>query len=230
VDKNRLAENLQRVRQRMSAACLRAGRNERQAQLVAVTKSVGVEEIKTLYDLGVRDFGENRVPLINEKAAALAGFSDITWHFIGHLQRNKAGKALEATRILHSLESLQLAEVLQKEAEKRGIDTIRIFVEVNISGEESKYGLGAEEAVPFVAKLKDFPCLTLAGLMTMAPYSENPEDARVFFRQLAKLRNKLAPAEEVNYLGLSMGMSGDFETAIEEGATLVRVGSVLFEE
>ncbi|MEW6358583.1 MAG: YggS family pyridoxal phosphate-dependent enzyme [Planctomycetota bacterium] len=223
-----LKENLANVRGRMSAACQRAGRPADSVALVAVTKTVDAATARMLYDLGVRDFGENRVPQAEEKAAALSGL-DIRWHMIGHLQRNKVKKALPLFGMIHSVDSLRLAKEIDKEAQKRG-SAIDVLIQANTSGEESKFGLAPGDALPLVKEAAGMAGLRVRGLMTMAPFYDNPEDCRPCFRALRELRDEIAKAgiENVEMKHLSMGMTNDFEVAIEEGADIVRVGSALF--
>lgn len=221
----RIAENLAQVRAEIAQACERVDRDPAGVTLIAVTKTVGEAEVAELARLGVRDFGENRVPAGPQKAAAFAGLG-YHWHFIGHLQRNKADKALREFRIIHSLESAALAEVLQKEAQKQG--RVRVLLEVNTGGEESKYGVAANEVEALARLVLTLPDLELCGLMTMAPLTAPGELARPFFRSLRELRDMLRDATGLALPWLSMGMSGDYQTAVEEGATHVRVGTALF--
>ncbi len=222
-----IAANLQAVRDRIARACDRAGRPVEDVTLVAVTKTVTPVEVAELYRLGVRDFGENRVADGLTRKDAL-NTPDARWHMIGHLQRNKAAAALAGgfTRI-HSVESDKLVEVLEREAAKLEI-TADILLEVNVSGEESKYGTDADRVRDLAAVAAAQPHLRLNGLMTMAPFTDDPETARPYFRQLAALRDDLAASLGKPLPVLSMGMTGDFEVAVEEGATHVRVGTALF--
>ncbi len=222
-----IEENLRIVRQRIAAACARCGRDPRGVTLVAVTKTVTDAEVAELYRLGVRDFGENRVADGLSRKNGLAA-ADARWHLIGHLQRNKAADALAGGFLrIHSVESAKLISVLDKECGKLGVQA-QILLEVNVSGEESKYGVAPDGAEALAAQAVQCPNLTVAGLMTMAPFTDDPETARPFFRRLAELRDGLAGRLGVPLPHLSMGMTGDFEVAIEEGATLVRVGTALF--
>ena len=224
---HRIAGNLLAVRERIAAACERSGRSAEDVTLVAVTKMVTPVEIAELYRLGVRDFGENRVADgVAHKGAVDAG--EARWHLIGHLQRNKAAAALWGGFLrIHSVESEKLVEVLDSECEKLGTRA-EILLEVNVSGEESKYGV-RPAALPALARLAaDAPNLDFAGLMTMAPFTDDPENSRVHFQRLAGLRGEMAALAGRDLPRLSMGMTGDFEVAVEEGATLVRVGTALF--
>ncbi len=222
-----IEENLKTVSRRMQHACEQAGRDPGEVQLVAVTKTVGVEEIRELYRLGVRRFGENRVADGIAHRESLDR-PDAAWHLIGHLQRNKAGTALAGgfTRI-HSVESSRLVEVLNRECARLGLKA-EILLEVNVSGEESKYGVDPKDVENLARLALEQPALHLVGLMTMAPFSDRPEDARPTFRGLADCRKRLCDRLGIALPHLSMGMTGDFEVAIEEGATLVRIGTALF--
>ncbi len=222
-----IAENLARVRARIAAACRRAGRDPSSVTLVAVTKTVTPAEVAELYRLGVRDFGENRVADGLAQKGALAA-PDAAWHLIGHLQRNKAAEALAGGfRRIHSVESPKLLEVLDRECGKLGA-AADILLEVNVSGEESKYGVAPADLPALAEAAANRKNLRLRGLMTMAPLTDEPETARPFFRELARLRDDLRRRPGLELPDLSMGMTGDFEVAVEEGATLVRIGSALF--
>ena len=216
-----IEKNLQEVRERMMAACRRVGRGAETVRLIAVTKTVGEEEIRELYRLGIRDYGENRVEVLLPKLEALADLQDVRWHFIGHLQRNKAKKVLPWVAAIHSVESAGLLEIIAGAENKPDV-----FLEVSISGEESKYGLPPQQVPELVAAYKDR--INIVGLMTMAPFFAEPEDTREVFAGLRRLRDKIAGEQDIELAELSIGMSNDFEVAIEEGATRVRVGSELF--
>ena len=224
----KLKQNLDDVRRRMTAACARAGRDEAAVRLVAVTKTVTADVAAQLVELGVTDIGENRVQEAASKREALAGL-DVTWHMIGHLQTNKVKNALRLFDVIHSVDSLHLAEAISKGASLQG-ETISVLVQIDIAGEEAKFGIPVAEAADEVGRMSELPGLRIAGLMTMAPFVDDAETVRPVFARLREL------AEEINALGLpgvemrhlSMGMTQDFEVAIEEGATLIRVGSALF--
>lgn len=220
----RIAANVARVRERAAAAALRAGRDPAAVTLVAVTKTVGAGVFPALLAAGVRDVGENRALAAVEKAAGAP--QGLRWHLIGHLQTNKARKAASLFDVIHSVDSGRLASVLDAELERAG-RTMDAFVEVN-SGEEQKGGLRAGELGAFWESVRNLKRLRWAGLMTMAPMLEDPEAARPHFRRLRELRDEWRGRVE-GLAGLSMGMSGDFEVAVEEGATHVRVGRALFE-
>ncbi len=222
----RLAANLHDVREKLARAAERGGRAPEAVRLVAVTKTVGLEEVRALHDLGVTDFGENRVAAGQEKLAALADPA-VRWHLIGHLQRNKAAKAVAGFALLHGVESSGLIEALARRAGERP-DPLPVLLEINISGEDSKYGAPPEEAAALARQVLAAANLRLEGLMTMAPLDAAGEAARPVFRALRELRDRLQDELGVPLPELSMGMSQDFEVAAEEGATLVRVGSALF--
>ncbi|MCD8350713.1 MAG: YggS family pyridoxal phosphate-dependent enzyme [Planctomycetaceae bacterium] len=222
-----IEENLRAVQARIAAACARCGRDPGNVTLVAVTKTVTDVEVAELYRLGVRDFGENRVADGLSRKNALAA-DDARWHLIGHLQRNKAADALEGGFLrIHSVESAKLIAVLDKECGKLGVNA-EVLLEVNVSGEESKYGVTPDGAEALARQAAACANIAVAGLMTMAPFTDDPETARPYFRRLAELRDELVTRLGIALPHLSMGMTGDFEVAIEEGATLVRVGTALY--
>ena len=219
---------LKRVRGRIAAACARAGRDPSEVEIVAVTKTHGAEVVNEAWLAGLRIVGENKVQEAAwKKPASVSGPS---WHLIGHLQGNKVRHALELFDFIHSVDSVKLASRINLIADEMGLQP-HILLEVNVSGEKSKSGMGPEEVEPTVRHiLANCPRLTLEGLMTMAPFSENPEDARPYFRRLREMRDELETKLNIGLPRLSMGMSGDFEVAVEEGATWVRLGTVLFGE
>lgn len=222
-----IQSNLQQIHERIAAACGRAGREPGEVTLVAVTKTVTPVEVAELYRLGVRDFGENRVADGLERKNALNA-PDSRWHLIGHLQRNKAAVALEGGFLrIHSVESDRLLEVLDRECAKRGVRA-KIYLEVNVSGEDSKYGVSPENLPALAEAAASRENLDLIGLMTMAPLTDRPEDSRPVFRGLARCRDDLERRLGRKIPGLSMGMTGDFEVAVEEGATVIRVGTALY--
>lgn len=219
LDKPAIERNLDSIRDRISAAASRAGRSAEDVQLVAVTKSVGIDAAQTLYDLGVTHLGENRVELAVEKIAALP--DSVTWHMIGNIQRRKARDAVELFDRIDSVDRLELAKTLEGRCEAAG-KRMPVLLEVNVSGEASKHGFGPSELSMIIERIGEMDHLRLEGLMTMAPLSASPEDARPHF---ARLR-ELAVAHRLTTL--SMGMTHDFEVAVEEGATEVRIGTALF--
>ena len=224
-----LKENLEQVEKNIQEACERSGRKRSEVTLIAVSKTKPVETLQEAYDLGVRVFGENKVQELTEKYEALP--EDIHWHMIGHLQRNKVKYIIDKAELIHSVDSIRLAEAIEKEAAKRNI-TANILIEVNVAREESKFGLMPEEIDEFVDKVSDFEHIRVKGLMTIAPYVENPEENRPIFARLRKLSVDIAAknAHNITMSILSMGMTGDYQVAIEEGATLVRVGTGIFGE
>ncbi|MCI7814254.1 MAG: YggS family pyridoxal phosphate-dependent enzyme [Robinsoniella sp.] len=222
-------ENLREVQHNVLQACMRAGRDPREVTLIAVSKTKPVSLIEEAYDEGIRDFGENKPQELKEKYEVMA--DDIHWHMIGHLQRNKIKYVIERACLIHSVDSVRLAEAIEEEAAKRE-RMVSILLEVNIAREESKFGFlqeEVEEAVKIIAKM---PHLHIEGLMTIAPFVDNAEENRVHFKNLRKLSVDIAQKniDNVSMRKLSMGMTGDYEVAIEEGATLVRVGTGIFGE
>lgn len=222
-----LQDNFREVEQRIEDACRRSGRDPKEVTLIAVSKTKPVEMLQEAYDFGTRIFGENKVQELTEKYEQMP--KDIHWHLIGHLQRNKVKYIIDKVDLIHSVDSLRLAETIDKEAKKHGI-IANILVEVNVAGEESKFGLAPEEVEGFVDQAAEFSNIKVCGLMTIAPFVENPEENRPYFQRLRKLSVDIA-AKKVNNVTmsiLSMGMTNDFEVAVEEGATMVRVGTGLF--
>ncbi len=215
-----IAENIQ-------AACARAGRRRDEVTLICVTKTMPVTDLQEAYDEGQRNFGENRVQEITEKYPLLP--DDIRWHMIGHLQRNKVKYLMDRVVMIHSVDSASLARTISKEAVKAG-RTMDILLEVNAAGEESKFGLSYEEVLPLVREIAPLPGLHICGLMTVAPYTDDPETNREFFKKLRDLSVDIdrQSIDNVSMHTLSMGMTGDFEVAIEEGATHIRVGTAIF--
>ena len=222
-----LKDQLEDVEARIQAACRRAGRSRDEVTLIAVSKTKPVETLREAYDLGVRVFGENKVQELTAKYEALP--DDIHWHMIGHLQTNKVIYIIDKVDLIHSVDSLKLAETIEKEAEKHAL-TADILVEVNVAQEESKFGLKTEEVIPFIEKISGFSHVNVRGLMTIAPFVENPEENRTIFADLHQLSVDISNKniDNVNVSILSMGMTNDYEIAIEEGATMVRVGTGIF--
>ncbi len=218
-----LAENYRNIKAALEESARKAGRRPEEIKLIAVTKSAGLEDIKEAAGLGITDFGANRV---QEEAAKIRALPDVNWHFIGHLQRNKVKYIMPVYCMVQSLDRLSLAGELQRWAVKyeRKID---VLIQVNISGEESKFGLAPEELAPFLEQAAGYDRLQVKGLMSMAPFVDDPEEARPYFKRLRELRDKNAvPGLELPEL--SMGMTGDYTVAVEEGATMVRIGGALF--
>jgi PLP dependent protein len=217
-----IAENIARVRERIAAAARRAGRDPDQITLMAVSKTVEPARIREAYAAGIRVFGENRVQEFEKKAPELRELAGAEWHLIGHLQSNKANKAAELFGAVDSVDSLKLARKLEEAAE----GPLPVLIEVNIGGEQAKSGV-APESSGFEELLRaEFKKVQVRGLMTIPPFTEDPEGAREYFRKMKELRERVAPGLKV----LSMGMSHDFEVAIEEGSTCVRVGTAIFGE
>ena len=218
--------NIARVHARIAEAALRGGRQPESVQLVAVTKTVGPERIRQAAACGLRVFGENRVQEARAKVSEVQG---VSWHLIGSLQRNKVKEALRLFEVIHSVDSVGLAEELSRRSMERGTRRAEVLLQVNISQEPQKHGVAPEEAERVVGAVLELQGLRLRGLMGMAPLVDTPEAARPSFRRLRELRDRLEEAfPEAGVYELSMGMTDDFEVAIEEGATIVRVGRALF--
>ncbi len=222
-----LKDNYASVEEKIAAACARAGRDRSEVTLIAVSKTKPVEMLREVYDAGARDFGENKVQEICEKYDRLP--ADIKWHMIGHLQRNKVKQVIDKVVLIHSVDSYRLAQEISVQAQKKGL-IIPILIEVNIAEEESKFGISAEDTIQLVEEIAVLPNLKIRGLMTIAPYVVDAEKNRLYFRQIKQLsvdiKNK--NIDNVSMDILSMGMTGDYEVAIEEGATMVRVGTGIF--
>lgn len=222
-----IARNLDQIRERIARAAESVGRRPEDIQLVAVSKTHPPETIREAIDAGQAVFGENRVQDALPKIDALP--PETIWHFIGHLQSNKVRKALGQFALFHGVDNVDLARQMDRIAGELGLEA-RILLEVNVSGEESKFGFAPEALPAALEALTALPRLRIEGLMTMAPYAENPESARPHFARLRELRDALARTAGLPLAQLSMGMSGDFEQGIAEGATIVRVGSAIFGE
>ena len=220
-----IANNLAQVQQRISTACKRAERSSEEVQLVAVGKKFTADVIREAADCGLTLFGENRVQEAKAKIPDCPGH--LRWHFIGNLQTNKCRDAVALFDMLHAVDSLHLAKELNKRCEQAA-KVMPILLEVNVSGEGSKHGFSPETAVNAMKEFSDFPQLELHGLMTMAPYSRQPESSRPYFQKLCEVKTACEDKLGAPLPELSMGMSGDYEIAIEEGATLIRLGTTLF--
>ncbi len=220
-----LERNVTRVREHLATACASRGRGPGEVTLVAVTKYAELDWIRGLYELGLRDFGESRPQQLVERARLFP--ADVRWHLIGHLQRNKAALVLPDVHTIHSVDSVRLARQLSRDAESLG-RSIKVLLEVNISGEAAKDGFGLNELRTAFPELIGLPRLEITGLMTMAPLSVVAETSRPVFRRLRELRDELH-ALHPPLSDLSMGMSGDYVVGLEEGATLIRVGTALWE-
>ncbi len=226
-----IPERVAEVRQRIARAAARAGRAAGEVRLVAISKTFPPEAVRAAFEAGLREFGENRVQEAEPKIAALADLEGVEWHLVGHLQSNKARRAAELFDCIHSLDSFKLAVKLSEAAVARN-RPVPVLLQVDLGEEETKFGVGRSQVRTVVSSIRDLPGIRLSGLMTMPPYFEDPEKARPFFAELRSLRDSL----EQDYPGclgprhLSMGMSHDFEVAIQEGATIVRIGSAIFGE
>ncbi|HIT72387.1 YggS family pyridoxal phosphate enzyme [Tyzzerella sp. An114] len=224
-----IEENIIEVKRRVEEAAKKAGRNPEDVLILAVSKTIDVPRIKEAVQCGLNSLGENRVQEIMDKYEPMG--EGINWHLIGHLQTNKVKYIIDKVCLIHSVESLKLADEINKKAEKAGI-IMDILVEVNIANEESKFGIKPEDCESFIRELSKMKNINVKGLMTVAPFTENPEENRVYFKGLKDLlvdiNNK--KIDNINMSELSMGMTGDFEVAVEEGATIVRVGTGIFGE
>lgn len=224
-----ITENLEQVKKNIRDACRAAGRDPGEVTLIAVSKTKPAELLQEAYDAGARDFGENKVQEIMDKYPQLPG--DIRWHMIGHLQRNKVKYIVDKAAMIHSVDSFRLAQTIEQEAARHEVQ-VPILLEVNVAEEESKFGLKMDEVLPLIERIAEFPHIKVCGLMTIAPFVENAEENRMFFRQLKKLSVDIE-AKNINNVSmsvLSMGMTGDYQVAVQEGATMVRVGTGIFGE
>ena len=226
---DQIAHNLQEVTRKIEDAALKAGRNPGDVTLIAVSKTKPVSMLLEAYEQGCRDFGENKVQELVEKYQIMP--KDIHWHMIGHLQRNKVKYIVDKVALIHSVDSLRLAEEISKEAVKKGL-TVSVLIEVNIAGETSKFGTAAEETTELVRQAALLPGIRIKGLMTIAPFVENSEKNRQYFEILRQLAVDITKKniDNVNMNVLSMGMTGDYMVAVEEGATMVRIGTGIFGE
>lgn len=221
-------ENLSRVRERIAAAARRAGRDPAEVKLVAVTKTVPVEVIREAVACGVTSLGENRVQEFLQKFSQIQPGPE--WHFIGHLQTNKVKKIIGKVSLIHSLDRWPLAEAVSKAACEANT-VAGVLVQVNVAGEETKFGLSPAEVPEFMAAASRLPGLAVRGLMTIAPWCENPEEVRPIFREMRNLARRLKDeVADARMDYLSMGMTGDFEVAVEEGANILRIGTAIFGE
>ncbi|MCD4825201.1 MAG: YggS family pyridoxal phosphate-dependent enzyme [Phycisphaerae bacterium] len=240
VSRNKIEKNLAKIRANIADACRRIGRDPKGITIVAVTKAVDLPTVKNLLDAGLTELGENRVPQLISRAAELDAYiqrrrnplaGPVRWHMIGHLQRNKVRGVLKATNFIHSLDSLRLAEELQERAEKMDLPPINVFLQVNCSQESQKYGCAVGAAVHLGELIATLPHLRLVGLMTMGPMSASPDKTRLSFTRLREIFEEMR-SDKIggdNFRHLSMGMSGDYTIAVEEGATILRIGTALFE-
>lgn len=222
-----VVKNLKKVEEKIQQACERSGRSRSEVTLIAVSKTKPIEMMQEAMETGVNIFGENKVQEIVKKEVELP--KDVEWHLIGHLQRNKVRQIAGKVKRIHSVDSLRLAEQIQKEYEKIG-EIADILLEVNVAREESKYGLMPEETEAVIREIANFPNIKVHGLMTIAPFVEDPEKNRIHFQNLRKLLVDINAKniDNISMDELSMGMTGDYEVAIEEGATYIRVGTGIF--
>ena len=224
-----VSENYVEVEKKVRQACERAGRDPEEVTLIAVSKTKPISMIEELLPLGVVDFGENKVQELTMKEETIQ--ASLNWHMIGHLQRNKVKYIVDKVCLIHSVDSLRLAETISQEAVKKQVN-VNILVEVNVAEEESKFGIHTEETIALVENIAKLPGISVKGLMTIAPFVEDPEENRPVFRELKKLSVDIDAKrfDNVSMAVLSMGMTNDYEVAIEEGATMVRVGTGIFGE
>lgn len=224
-----IRDNLEQVQKKIKEACDRAGRDTGEVTLISVSKTKPLSMLKEAYEAGARDFGENKVQELMYKLPEMPG--DVRWHMIGHLQRNKVKYLVGKVYLIHSVDSLRLAEEISREALKQNT-SVNILLEVNMAGEESKFGAAPEETTDLVSRISKLPGIHICGLMTIAPFVENAEDNRQYFRKLKQLSVdiKSKNIDNVSMDVLSMGMTGDYSVAVEEGATYVRVGTGIFGE
>ncbi len=224
-----LRDNLREVELNIQKACERAGRSRNEVTLIAVSKTKPISMLEEIYGEGIRHFGENKVQELCEKYENME--KDIKWHMIGHLQRNKVKAVIDKATLIHSVDSVRLAETIEQEAVKKDI-IVDILIEVNVAEEDSKFGLKVDEVMEMVETIATFPHIRIKGLMTIAPFVADPEENRPVFAALRKLSVDIAKKniDNVNVEILSMGMTNDYQVAIEEGATIVRVGTAIFGE
>ncbi len=222
-----IKENIEKVQNIINEECIKAGRNSTEVTLIAVSKTKPVEMLNEAYEYGCRDFGENKVQELLDKYEAMP--KDIRWHMIGHLQRNKVKYIVDKVYMIHSVDSLRLAQEISKEAVKKSV-TVNILIEVNVANEETKFGVKVEDAPELVREIAKLPNIFVKGLMTIAPYVEDGEKNREIFNKLRKLAVDIMSKNIDNICMdlLSMGMSGDYPVAVSEGATYVRVGTGIF--
>ena len=222
-----IANNIKQVKENIEASARKAGRNPEDILLVAVSKTKPIEALKEAYDAGIRDFGENKVQEIVEKYDKLP--KDARFHMIGHLQRNKVKQVIDKVCLIHSVDTYRLAQEISVQSQRIGI-TSHILVEINMGGEESKFGTDTEDGIKLVEEIASLPNIAIDGLMTVAPYVEDPEQNREIFHKMLKLSVDIKDRniDNVNMNVLSMGMTNDYQVAVEEGATIVRVGTAIF--
>lgn len=220
-------ENYKYIRAQVDEVAKNAGRNPEDITLIAVSKTKPLSDIEELITIGVNDYGENKVQELCDKYENVS--KQVNFHQIGHLQTNKVKYVVDKAALIHSVDSLKLAKEIQKEAEKKGLVS-EILIEVNVAQEDSKFGLKVEEVIPLLEQIKDFPNVHVNGLMTIAPFVEDPEENRIYFKALRQLSLDIIckNIDNIDMNVLSMGMTNDYKVAIEEGATMVRVGTAIF--
>ncbi len=222
-------ENIEHVKQEIEKACKSAERKKEDVTLIAVSKTKPVSMLREAYEAGARDFGENKVQELLDKIPEMP--DDVRWHMIGHLQRNKVKYIVDKVCLIHSVDTLRLAEEISKEATKKEVE-VNILIEVNVAEEGSKFGAAVQQTLELVKQIAGLPSIHIQGLMTIAPYTENAEENRLYFKKLKQLSVDIKDKniDNVNMNVLSMGMTGDYQVAVEEGATFVRVGTGIFGE
>ena len=229
ISRSDLEANYKEVQERVAQAAVRSGRKPEDVLLLPVTKTLDAQVLQMAYEMGMRQCGENRVQEILAKKPVLP--EDLVFHMIGHLQKNKVHQVIDQVALIHSVDSLELAKVIEKEAAKRNI-CARILIQLNVAQEETKFGISSEEAIALAEAISHLEHIEVCGLMTVAPFVEDPEENREVFAEMRKIYIDIAEKnfDNVNMSVLSMGMTNDYEVAIEEGATLVRVGTGIFGE
>lgn len=222
-----LYENYETVVENVKKACVRAGRNPEDVTVIAVSKTKPLSDIEELIAHGVTEFGENKVQEMTDKYEHVS--KPVHWHLIGHLQTNKVKYIIDKACLIHSVDSVHLAKEIEKEAAKKNV-VVNVLIEVNIAHEESKFGINETDVYDLIEAIKDFPHVHVMGLMTIAPFVENPEDNRIYFHKMYQLSLdiKSKNIDNIDMNVLSMGMTNDYEIAVEEGATMVRVGTAIF--
>lgn len=222
-----IAHSIEQVQKQMERATKKSGRSLEDIKLIAVTKTRTVDEMKEAQQQGLTQFGENKVQEIQNKYNEFS--QDIGWHLIGHLQRNKVKYIIDKVELIHSVDSLRLAKAIHKEAKKQDL-VVNVLIQVNVANEDTKFGLPVKDVIPFLKEITTFENIKVQGLMTMAPYTPDPEESRPYFRQLKKLAVDInnQRLDNVYIRELSMGMTNDYNVAIEEGSTMIRVGTGIF--
>lgn len=223
-----IKENIDNILIRVDSTCKKTGRNPKDITVIAVSKTVDSQRAKEAVEAGINNLGENRVQELVKKYEELK-CTDVKWHMIGHLQKNKVKYIIDKTVLIHSVESLELAEEINKRAKKNNL-TVNVLIELNIGEEESKFGINEESVYDFIKSMEKFENIRVMGLMTVAPFCENPEDVRWVFKKMKNIYDKISTMKLINVemKYLSMGMTNDFEIAIEEGSNIIRIGTAIF--